>query len=124
MVAGANDQDIPDRRVYVVRARPELLKRVAGLGDSDLREALARPYVVMTEELPFERFLEGWRPVIRRVSKIEFLEEVLERCSPFPSDEFAMQALGGTTPTEELFDRWWTAEEAEYIELERSSWRA
>lgn len=123
MELASRDQDLPRRRVYVIRATPELLARAKGLPDDDLVDVLATPHVVMTEELPFERYLEGWRNSIRVVSKLKFLEEILETYCPFASVADALQVLGSTTVTEELFDRWWVAEEAEYTELEPSSWR-
>ena len=123
MDGDTTSQDIPDRRVYVMLAKPELLARTQSLHDEVLVDTLATPHVVMTEELPFEGYLEGWRSQIQVASKLKFLEDLLGEYCPFETDADARRVLGSITVSEELFDKWWIAEEAEYTELERSSWR-
>ncbi len=111
-----NSQDIPSRRVYVVRATKELIARVTELGDPDLLQVIARPEVVMTQELPFEEYIEGWRTKILENCKIAFLQELMIEY-PIMDKNAAKTLFGNTEPSIELFDKWWMAEEAEYTEI-------
>ena len=112
-----NPQDIPCRSVYIVRAKPELLERIQALNQIDLMTDLARPTVVMTEELPFEKYLEGWRKTIYQHCQRSFIEQLLHDNNPFPSDAVQIQVLGTETDEIKLFEQWWTAEEADYLQV-------
>ncbi|MCP4157066.1 MAG: hypothetical protein GY757_55650, partial [bacterium] len=65
-----DSQDIPCRRVYIVQPKEKLLEQVRNLADNDILEGISIPHVVMTEELSFERYLEGWRAKILELCKM------------------------------------------------------
>lgn len=117
--------DIYGRRVYVVRAKPALiahLKHITSQLDTDDFEFIQRPTVVMTEQVPFEQDLEGWRPAIMNKCKEAFLREtsdylVMSLLRP-PRELFADMAT-----LTAFFDQWWDAEEADDIEIEAGSWK-
>lgn len=112
-----NPQDIPCRRVYIVRAKPELLAHVRALEELDLYITLATPTVVMTDELPFEQYLEGWCKAIYEHCQRNFLHDLLEENNPFPSQEVQTQLLGQETEVLKLFVQHWTMEEADYLQV-------
>ena len=116
--------DLYCRRIYVVRPNDVLLDEIRSRSSSsgvDL-EYIQMPRVVMTEEVPFERDLEGWRPAILRKCKQAFVVEMWEDLEtiglPLPdaiSTDLDVQLA--------LFDSWWIAEEAEEIEIVAGSWK-
>ena len=116
-----NNQDIPCRRVYVMRPNESLLEKISLLDDVELLKDINRPQVVMTEELPFEEYLEGWRLKILNICKVTFLKEILLEY-PIMNEQTAVELLGSVEPTSELFDQWWEAEEAEYTEI-KTNWK-
>lgn len=119
----AKTQDIESRRVYVVKPKAILLERLSKYGDDRLTDILSRLHVIMTEELPFEEYLEGWRSQTLMVAKSQYLEELLVSYPAFSSASEAEAIIGGSNPSVELFDQWCVAEEAEYTELPTQTWR-
>ena len=111
-----SSQDIAARRVYVVKPKKELLDKLIELGESSLIEYIVIPQVVMTEELPFEEYLEGWRSKILTLCKQAFLDELLIEYQFFPEETF-IQLFGNETISDKSFDRWWITEEAEYLQI-------
>jgi hypothetical protein len=112
----SDSQNLPLRRAYVVRARPELSPRLSELGLADDIEFLSQPIVVMTEAVPFEGKLEGYRSLILRKCKEAFIADFLEF---FPLSEVAHREalLGKDVALADAFDLWWIAEEVETIEI-------
>lgn len=112
-------QDIPDRRVYVVRPGEALLEKLKVVEDHDLVTQLCKPWVVMTEELPFEKFLEGWRSKILELCKSEFLKKNFDFDEEYILylPEEILPLLPDIEYTKEFFDTWWIAEEADYIQI-------
>ncbi|MCX4030342.1 hypothetical protein H0A36_26370 [Endozoicomonas sp. SM1973] len=111
-------QDILTRRVYIVRAKEELIERLSSHFNTDDLNEISRPQVVMTEELYFEKHLEGWRRKILEKCKESFLKDELEYGL---LDEIVdlEKVLGQTSDLQKCFDQWWVAEEAaDYIEIE------
>jgi hypothetical protein len=117
--------DLYCRRVYVVRAKPELMAHLPEIGaqleaaDIDL---LQRPTVVMTEEVPFERDLEGWRRAIENKCKEAYLRETLEY-RPLSLLQLPVGLLTDMDILVAFFDRWWEAEEADDIEIVACCWK-
>ena len=109
-------QDIPCRRAYLITPNQVLLDKVKRLGDQDLSMEIAKPQVVMTECLPFEGYLEGWRATILKNCKLAFLNELLIEY-PIMDEYMAVSTLGSNIPSADLFDLWWRAEEVECLEI-------
>ncbi len=101
------------RRAYVICPRPELAHRLAALGRADVLEFLGAPTVVMTEAVLFECKLEGYRSVILRKCKEAFVSAQIE----FLGTDLCHVLFGDSAEPADAFDRWWSAEEAETIEI-------
>lgn len=115
-------EDIMDRRVYVVKPGDALFEKLETLEDRDLISQLCKPWVVMTEELPFEEYLEGWRSKILELCKLAFLKENFDFTEEYtlylPEDILSL--FVNIEFTREFFDAWWVTEEAEYIQIPTS----
>lgn len=111
-----NPQNPIIRRAYVIRPRPELSQRLEALELSEDLDFLGQPTVVMTEPLPFEGKLEGYRRLILRKCKEAFLQELLE-FEPLATESHRIALLSAETPLEQSFDQWWTAEEVDTLEI-------
>lgn len=105
-------QNPVDRRAYVVRASNRLLEHLAELGEADLAETFSVPTIVMTQALPYEGKLEGYRSLILSKCKSGFITDLHD----FLGDD-RCAALLGDLPAVALFDAWWRAEEADAIEI-------
>ncbi|WP_395742125.1 hypothetical protein [Prosthecobacter sp.] len=117
--------DLYCRRVYVVRSKPELIVQLKELGsklDADAIELLQSPTVVMTEEVPFERDLEGWRVAIMNKCKEAYLRESMD-FFPLSALELPEGLLTDMATLTAFFDQWWDAEEADSIEIVSGSWK-
>lgn len=110
-------QDILDRRVYVVRPLEELVAKLTPILSQEDISDLLRPTVVMTEELFFEKHLEGWRRSILKKCKHQFISEQLEFGLLYEVKDIE-SVLGCPNNAEEFFDKWFCAEEAEYTQIE------
>jgi hypothetical protein len=118
-------RDLYRRRVYVIRAKPELIAHLIVNGaklDADEIDAMQTPTVVMTEEVPFERDLEGWRPAIKNKCKEAFFHETLEY-PPLSLLELPEGLFTNMDILTAFFDRWWNAEEADDIEIVAGCWK-
>jgi hypothetical protein len=104
------------RRAYLVRPRPELSSRLEVLGLSDDIYFLAQQSVVMTTPLPYEDKIEGYRELILRKCKEAFLQDLMEY-EPLADAGYCEALLGSGIALDEAFDRWWTAEEIETLEI-------
>lgn len=105
------------RRAYVVHPRQELIDRLLQVGEADSIGIYGEPSVVMTEPLPYEGKLEGYRSLILSKCKEAYLIDLFQ-FSPF-SDALQRNALLGEYPSlVEVFDKWWVAEEANTLEIE------
>ncbi len=115
----SSSQDIPDRRMYVIKPRLCLIKKITPFFSSSGLEFVEKPNVVMTEELPFEQHLEGWRAVILKKCKEAFIKEQMEYGIFCELEEKDLgDLLGSTSDMQECFDKWWLAEEtADWIEI-------
>lgn len=117
--------DLYGRRVYVIRAKPELIAHLNGKGENlDEHEIISMqsPTVVMTEEVPSKRDLDGWRPAIKNKCKEAFFRRnmnwsVLSRLGIPEGLLTDMDILTA------FFDRWWDAEEAHDIEIVAGCWK-
>ena len=109
-------QNLSERRAYCVRPRPDLAQRLKSIGMADDIDVLGQHTVVMTESLPFEGRLEGYRILLLKKCKEAFLEAFIE---DGPLSEILQREalLGKGLSLTESFDLWWTAEEIEIIEI-------
>ncbi|MEO0796477.1 MAG: hypothetical protein AAFX93_15010 [Verrucomicrobiota bacterium] len=117
-------QDLYDRRVYVIRPKQELLDHIVELcpeAASEL-EIYNGSTVVMTEEVPFEGSLEGWRPTIKMKCKEAFIRENFNYF-PIADMDKPNDLLVDMDTLVAFFDQWWIAEESDYIELIEGSWK-
>jgi len=114
-------QDILTRRVYIIKPNSELLKKLSTLNDEDCLDFYSQATVVMTEELYFEESLEGWRKQILDKCKERYLHDLLE-FEPFNDMELRKNIIGEENNLLTLFDKWWTAEEASYIQI-KTDWK-
>jgi hypothetical protein len=112
-----DDQNPLLRRAYLIRPRAEFttVLRDSQLGADDV-EYLSRPIVSMTELLPYEGKLEGYRALVLKNCKEAFIRELFEYL-PLADDEIRHALLGEIVTLEGCFDSWWTAEEIETIEV-------
>ena len=111
-------QDLICRRTYVVTANEEFKAVMKELNIDEL-ENMSFPVVAMTEEVPFERDLEGWRSAIRSNSKESFLREFVSEYPMELREKLSAKRSEGTIK----FDDWFVATEAESIELIAGSWK-
>lgn len=105
------------RRTYIIRPRRALLDLLALLGHSDFIESCKVPTVVMTEALPFEGKLEGYRTLILKKCKERFLAHELSFL-PLSDTELHAKLVGVHSSLVEAFDTWWESEEAESLEIQ------
>ncbi len=112
------DQDMSTRIVYVVRARDELIRALKDVLDAEGLQILSRPYVVMTQELPYELYFESWGRAIIKVCKARYLSDELEYGEvSIPACQAIIDI--DTDDKQGSFDRWWHIERAEgYTEIE------
>lgn len=112
-----NPQNPSSRRAYCIRPRPELAGRLELLGMADELDFLGEPTIVMTESLPYEGKLEGYRSLILQRCKEAFLDALFDDgpLSNLPQRE---ALLGKGTSLTAAFDLWWTAEEVDTIEIQ------
>ena len=116
----STDQDMNTRMVYVVRAKDELINALRDVLDADGLEILSRPYVVMTQDLPYEPYFESWGRSIIKACKERYLNEELEYGELSNPACRAVIAID-TDDMQSSFDRWWKIERAEgYVEIEPS----
>ena len=119
-------QDVYCRKVFVVAPKESLISHfieqnpaVAGF-----KEALYRPSVYFTPEVPFESELEGSGPALKRIIRRSFLEDYVGNTDDeLPSIDLDYDVSMDDKQVRELFERWWTIREADdYSEFEASSW--
>ena len=111
-----NNQDIPDRRIYLVKPRIKLINILKNLKEDEIVTDVLRPHVVMTEELPFEEYLEGYRKTVLELCKLGFLKENIHEYPLIP------ESLWSNIPSindisVETFDMYWETVEAEYTNI-------
>ena len=74
------------------------------------------PFVVMTDELPYEQYLEGWRKTILEQCKINFVRQFIVEY-PWIPEEYWEEIPRVNELSAEAFDLYWEAEEAEYLNI-------
>jgi hypothetical protein len=119
------EQDVYSRRVYVIRAKKELIELILKIDPSCIEEVWVykMPTVVMTEEVPFERDIEGWRKGIKNKCKEAYIRENIQDF-PLSVMEKPDRLLKEMDILLKFFDNWWIAEEAEdCIEILDGSWK-
>lgn len=107
------------RRAYVIRPRQELIDHLLAAAEPDLIGICEEPTVVMTEPLPFEGKLEGFRSLILKRCKEAFLNNLFD-FEPFTDLSQRNVLLGEQSSLVETFDRWWTTEEVDTLEIPTS----
>jgi|GEM_PF-5161478 len=114
------EQDMITRMIYVVRPKDDLISALRNVLDTDGLEILSRPYVVMTQALPYEPYFESWGRKILKACKEQYLKEELvygELSNPACRAAIDIDA----NDLEKSFDRWWQIEQAnDYLEIEPS----
>ena len=105
------------RRAYLIRPRPELSTHLIQNGQEELADICSEATVVMTEALPYEGKLEGYRAKILEKCKETYVADILT-FDPLMDANVCTQLLGNYSKLTELFDRWWTAEEVSTLEIE------
>ena len=103
-----------NRLGYLVKVRGELFTKLREL-DSDLVEYFAENYVMMTDELEYEKYLEGWSKLIISNCKSQFIKEVVYELD-YSKDEL-LTLFGDFESENELFDKWWTLEYADCMQI-------
>ena len=112
----SNNQDFPTRRIYVVKPRQELIDKLRCLDAREVVGDLTVPFVVMTDELPYEKYLEGWRKTILEQCKLNFIKRfILE--FPWIPEEYWEEIPRISELSTEAFDLYWEAEEAHYLNI-------
>jgi len=116
--ANANDAQNPlIRRAYYVRPKPELANRLESIGMADAAEFLTEAKVVMSDALPFEGKLEGWRSLVLTRCKEAFLNALFED-GPLSEHPAREMLFGKDVSGAPAFDQWWIAEEIDVIEID------
>jgi hypothetical protein len=115
-----SDQNPICRRAYVVRPRQDLLDRLREIGEEDLLGLCGEPSVVMTEPLPYEGKLEGYRALILAKCKEAYISDLFE-FEPFSDSAQRVKLLGDHETAVATFDQWWTAEKADTLEI-KTTW--
>jgi hypothetical protein len=96
-----------------------LIEKLLSTGETE-RFGIWGPTVVMTEALPFEGKLEGYRSLILKKCKVAFLEDLFEY-KPFSDAGFQDILVSGEHRLDKVFDCWWTAEEIYTLEI-KTDW--
>jgi hypothetical protein len=115
-----NPQNPSLRRAYCIRPKLELSQRLASIGLEDDFEFLGNPKVVMTEALPYEEKLEGFRTTILKFCKEAFINDLCE-FMPLSELEHREALFGKNASLTEAFDHGWVAEEVDTIEI-KTTW--
>ena len=110
-------QNPSERRAYLVRPRENLAQSLESIGMANDVDALCQATVVMTEALPFEGKLEGYRKLILKSCKVAFVEAFFQD-GPLSDTSQREALLGKSITLAESFDLWWTAEEVDTIEIQ------
>lgn len=112
------NQTIFSRRVYIVESKDELLEHLGCIAEPQSVDVFREATVIMTEDVDFEKHLEGWGKGIMEVAKETFIEGLFGEFCPF-KDEDELYDVLGTQSYIELFDMWFNISEVEYIEIEK-----
>ncbi len=112
------NQTILARRVYVVQAKDELLEYLRRIAEPQSVDVFREATVIMTDEVDFERHLEGWGKGVKEVAKETFIESLFGEFCPF-ENEYELYDVLGTQSYVKLFDRWFDIDEVEYIEIKK-----
>ncbi|WOO40909.1 hypothetical protein [Rubellicoccus peritrichatus] len=117
-------QDIYDRCVYVIRPKEELIDFILKLrpGANENLNYFRIPTAVMTEAVPFEQDLEGWRIPLKNKCKEAYLRENINEF-PLCEIEKPEGLLENMDTLICFFDKWWVAEEADHIEIVKGCWK-
>ncbi len=123
----STDQDMIMRMMYVIRPKDELISVMKNILDPEDLEDMSRPFVVMTEEHPFELYFESWQRGIIKACKEEYLmyESKFEWIWTAEFRNAIGVGVGNTIDAyvekkdmRDFFDRWWQIERAgDYIEI-------
>ena len=119
-------QDTYSRKVFVVSPKDCFVQHLI---DCDNRleryaEALYRPAVFFTPEVPFEASLEGYSSGLKRIIRKEFLKRYREDgFKDLPKVSISDGAFVNDDEIAKQFDQWWTIREANnYSEFVDGSW--
>ncbi len=104
------------RRAYLIRPNQELKAHFLEIEQQDLIDSLLIPTVVMTEALPFEGKLEGYRALIQTKCKEAYLTDLFALES-FENLSERQTLPGDQTSLIETFDKWWILEEVDTLEI-------
>lgn len=104
------------RRAYLIRPNQELKAHFLEMEQQDLIDSLLIPTVVMTEALPFEGKLEGYRTLIQTKCKEAYLTDLFA-LEPFENLSERQTLPGDQTSLIETFDKWWILEEVDTLEI-------
>ncbi|MBK1829515.1 hypothetical protein JIN77_02160 [Verrucomicrobiaceae bacterium R5-34] len=119
-------QDVYSRKIFVVAPKECLVAHLIGVEPRLERfsEALHRPAVYLTPEVPFEESLEGWAPGLKRIIRRKFLEQYrAEGSDDLPAVEIPDDAFTSDDEIAKCFDQWWTIREADdYHEFIDRAW--
>jgi hypothetical protein len=119
-------QDTYSRKVFVVAPRECLVAHLIEIEPRLERfsEALYRPAVYLTPEVPFEESLEGRGPGLKRIIRRKFLEQYrTEGTEDFPVVEIPDDVFTSDDEIANQFDQWWTIREADdYHEFIDRAW--
>lgn len=119
-------QDVYTRKVFVVAPKECLVAHLLNVEPQLERfsEALYRPTVYFTTEVPFEQSLEGYGLGLKRIIRRRFLEQYQAgQSEEFPSVTISDDAFANDDEVSKEFDRWWTIREADdYYEFLDRAW--
>ena len=99
---------------YIVKAKDSLFEQLSSV-NSGLGEYFRQNYVLVTENLDYEVYFEGWKKTIKQKCKIHFVKETIYLLD-YPKKELIM-LFGEFNSEEDLFDKWWSLELADCDEI-------
>jgi hypothetical protein len=114
-----DEQSIFSRKVYTVHAKKELLQHLEKIAEPQSVDLFRDTTVIMTDDVDFERHIEGWGIKLTKAAKETFVENLFGEFSPFVDEHELFNVLGETTSYVELFDRWFTIAEVEYLKISK-----
>ena len=107
------------RLAFLLMPIPSLRDRLVG-AQSDLRGYFQPGQVVVTDELDYETYFEGWKSRVETSAKKFYVLDFV-RTLEYTEDEM-LSIFGGFESDLELFDKWWVLNELSCSEMP-TDWR-
>lgn len=99
---------------YLAKPKDELIAHLKEM-ESDLDEYFIQNYVVITDELEYEEYFEGWKNRVIEQAKDHFIKDTVLELDY--TQEELISIFGAFENNVQLFDLWWQFEETDISQM-------